>query len=132
MSVITQKKQLDDWLKFEQDARISRKEVELGATILAGIAAAPEFDLTGAPVGIVTATGKYELWDSAKNDGTQTIKGLLMVLPNAVTGARAVVLHRDAKVILKPLVDESLIASGSVAAVTTALAALGIDVAKAV
>lgn len=58
--------------------------------------------LSGLPLGIITASGQYGLFDSAAVDGRQTVKGFLLVSVKA-TGSPVGALLDHGKVVLSKL-----------------------------
>lgn len=82
-----------DWLKWEQDNFYSRESI----TILAGSGA--ERALTsGMVLGMVTASAKYVQVDPDASDGSETVRGVLLLDVTAEDGvdATGVIICRDA------------------------------------
>lgn len=106
-----------DWLKSESDeAQFSREAV----TVAAGSNL-----VSGAVIGMVTATGKVVLHTAAAADGSQAIYGILFDNVDATTGDKTgVAIVRDAVVASDRLTYEPTADAAAKAIVVAALKAL--------
>lgn len=119
MAVTTETLGTGAFLMSEGNGYISREEVTI-ATAAGALKA-------GTVLGIITASGKYTVYDNDATDGSQTAAGVLFADCDASGGdKKATIVRRYAEVFSDRLVWASSVLTGEKAPALVELAALGI------